>query len=466
MQSEGSCGKDINWKIDAEGNMTVSGTGNGMEYIHTYWDGEEWWTDPTSMDGMRDKIITLCFEEDITEISNLFSGCGNLKKISFPDSLIKIGEAAFSGCENLESVVIPESVRQIDDRAFSGCRKLCEVVCKSEQIQFGIAVFENTLWLESQNDFVILGNVLLAYRGMETIITIPETVHDVARSAFYRNLCIEEVIWSAEVKHVPSGCFKECERLVSVYLPEGVTKIGVAAFFNCRQLMHVDLPESLIEIADKAFWECSSLQEIRLPDNLEKIGWDAFMDCRALKSVRIPAPITALHGTFHGCTDLREVTLGENIKTIGQYTFADCENLKDVCFPKNMPVIEAFAFQQTPIRKVMHFEPEFLIEKSVLEEYRGHGKKVVVPSGVKEIGTFAFAYCNEIEEVILPDEVEVIGQFAFEHCTKLARINFSKSLVEIKDNVFFGCESLKEIIIPIDIGEKGIYVLQKIISAV
>lgn len=330
MQLEGSCGKNIYWEIDTEGNMTVSGTGNGMEYIFTYWDEDAWMSDPTSMDGMRDKIITLCFEEGITGISNLFSGCENLRNVSFPDTLIKIGEAAFSGCKNLESVVIPESVRMVGDCAFGECGKLCKVVCESEQIQFGTAVFENTPWLKEQNDFVILGNVLLDYRGIESKITIPKTVYDVAGKAFYSNLYIEEVIWGAGVKHVPSDCFQGCERLVSVYLPEGVTKIGVAAFFNCRQLMYVDLPEGLVEIADKAFWDCSSLQEIRLPDSLENIGWGAFMDCKALKSIRIPDRIKALHGTFGGCTSLREVILGDNIKTIGKYTFAHCENLIEI----------------------------------------------------------------------------------------------------------------------------------------
>lgn len=419
---EGNCGSgDVYWKMDEEGNMTVFGTGDRMEYIHKYWDGEDWWTDPTSIDGVWDKVLTLCFEEGITEISNLFCGCENLERVSFPDSLERIAGFAFSGCKKLKSVVIPESVRQIGDQAFWGCGELKEVVCESGLIQFGSHVFDGTPWLESQNDFVILGNVLLGYRGIGPAITIPECVNDVVEYAFCQNSYIEEVIWSARVKHVPSNCFLQCEKLVSVDLPEGVTKIESYAFCECRQLLHVDLPESLTVISVKAFSDCTGLQEIRLPDNLERLDSDAFSKCKALKSIRIPKKITTLQGTFQGCTSLSEVTLGENVKTIWGYTFGECENLTEVHFPQNMPEIKAFAFQKTPIMKLMNFEPEFVIEEDVLEEYRGHDQKVVVPSGVKTIDNFAFAYCDEVEEVVLPDGVETIKEFAFRNGIKYAR---------------------------------------------
>lgn len=69
----------------------------------------------------------------------------NLKYISLPQTLEKIGEGAFYW-NNLESLDIPRSVRTIDDKAFSGCRYLKMVslhVSSPSEISIGNHVFED-----------------------------------------------------------------------------------------------------------------------------------------------------------------------------------------------------------------------------------------------------------------------------------------------------------------------------------
>ena len=50
---------------------------------------------------------------------SVFYGCSQLKALTLPESLIKIGHKAFSGC-GLTDLVIPEGVQTIGDYAFSG----------------------------------------------------------------------------------------------------------------------------------------------------------------------------------------------------------------------------------------------------------------------------------------------------------------------------------------------------------
>lgn len=57
-----------------------------------------------------------------------FTGCYNLREISFPSTLKAIGYEAFKNCKSLESIVIPGSIIQIDRLAFQGCSNLKKVV--------------------------------------------------------------------------------------------------------------------------------------------------------------------------------------------------------------------------------------------------------------------------------------------------------------------------------------------------
>lgn len=51
----------------------------------------------------------------ISEIrESAFEGCISLKKITFSDSLKRIGRNAFEGCMNLEEVVFPDTLKEMD----------------------------------------------------------------------------------------------------------------------------------------------------------------------------------------------------------------------------------------------------------------------------------------------------------------------------------------------------------------
>ncbi len=91
---------------------------------------------------------------------------------------------------------------------------------------------------------------------------------------------------------------------------------------------------------------------------------------------------------------------------------------------------------------------EFIIEDGVLVKYTGDDIKIVLPSGVAEIGERVFAESKRITEVMMPDSVTKIGSCAFEKCVRLQKIQFSNNLEEIGFAAFRGCKALKEIDLP------------------
>lgn len=72
---------------------------------------------------------------------------------------------------------------------------------------------------------------------------------------------------------------------------------------------------------------------------------------------------------------------------------------------------------------------------------------MVIPEGVTTIGTCAFADCYNLVSVLIPNSVVTIGDNAFEGCTKLTSIRIPSSTKKIGEMAFSYCFSLESICI-------------------
>ncbi len=76
-------------------------------------------------------------------------------------------------------------------------------------------------------------------------------------------------------------------------------------------------------------------------------------------------------------------------------------------------------------------------------------KKIVIESGVTDIGNSVFAACG-VEEVTFSDTVKTIGWSVFHDCTALKQVNLSASVNSIDANAFYGCPALEKFTVPDD----------------
>ncbi|MDF2541891.1 MAG: hypothetical protein K0S47_1609 [Herbinix sp.] len=84
---------------------------------------------------------------------------------------------------------------------------------------------------------------------------------------------------------------------------------------------------------------------------------------------------------------------------------------------------------------------DFIIEDGILKQYLGSDKEIIIPNGVKTIGTNAFKDCK-MEKVLIPDGVSLIEDGAFLNCSKLTEIVIPDSVEELGQSTFQGCSSL------------------------
>lgn len=91
---------------------------------------------------------------------------------------------------------------------------------------------------------------------------------------------------------------------------------------------------------------------------------------------------------------------------------------------------------------------------------RSNIKKVVIESGMTNIGMNAFRFCDNLTSIIIPNSVKSIGEYAFLNCSKLSSVNIPNSVITIGYEAFHNCVSLSSIVIPnsvTTIGDRAFY---------
>lgn len=118
--------------------------------------------------------------------------------------------------------------------------------------------------------------------------------------------------------------------LISIIIPNSVTKIGEQVFEYCSSLASVTIPNSVTEIGDYAFNGCTGLTSITIPNSITTIPYYCF-HCAGLTSITIPNSVTTIdEGAFRSCIGLTSITIPNSVTTIGPWAFFNCKKLKKV----------------------------------------------------------------------------------------------------------------------------------------
>ena len=388
----GTCGENLTWTLDADGVLTISGTGP-MDFFDIEEVGTPWF------DYLED-IKKLIINDGVTSIGGYsFVGCSALAEVTIPNSVTIIDAGAFMGCTSLTKITIPDNVTTIGYGSFAGCTSLSKV-----NIPDGVTIIEG----ETFYDCTSLTEVTIpacvkeigegAFRGCEnlTVVTFAGDAPEIGENAFLyvtatcyypgsgkwteevmqnyggtitwdyygkiSGTCGENLTWTLDadgvltisgigpmdffdIEEVGTPWLAYLEDIKKLIINDGVTSIGGYSFMGCSALAEVMIPNSVTIIDVAAFMGCTSLTEITIHDSVTTIGYGAFADCTTLSKVNISAGVTIIEGeTFYKCTSLTEMTIPASVKEIGEDAFSGCDNLTVVIFAGDAPVIAYDAF--------------------------------------------------------------------------------------------------------------------------
>ena len=190
------------------------------------------------------------------------------------------------------------------------------------------------------DEFLIIGHVLLKYNGNAVHITVPEGVTSIGDEAFIRNKIVESIVLPETVEHIGYWAFADCTALKEINLPKSLKTITANPFQNCGG------PEGLTVTSDNERFQCfgdllydteeqcviaglnASSKQIVIPENTKRIGEDAFRFRKNLEKVTLPDGLRRIEKRAFQQTGIREVVLPDSLYLLGDYCFYDCRNLE------------------------------------------------------------------------------------------------------------------------------------------
>ena len=274
-------------------------------------------------------------------------------------------------------------------------------------------------------------------------------------------IVIPETLGGAPVKAIDFGAFKDCDKLTEIVLPEGLERIGEAAFFSSG-LEKINVPASIQDVArsafsfapieqDEQFWEGDifyfgsvalktrganeqyairpgttyvnfeldrpgSLLSVTIPEGVARIGYDSFKNTQNLKAVKLPDSLVYLDDQSFIKSGVTSIVIPPNVKSIGISAFSGCNHLQSLSLSGSaLKTIGSYAFFDTRLQM----------------------DTLTIPNSVKEIGIYAFTN-GSFKNLILSEGMKAIPDGCFTGGTTLQTVRIPTSIQTIGDSAFFG----------------------------
>lgn len=477
----------------------------------------------------------------------------NLSEITLSSNLTNIGWNAISSNDALTELTIPASVCIIDSYAVSGCYALKKIVFEGacpligpeafvmlsddvviyvpdDQIEEYKKVFEEnnknlniqpsgkSAVLYSAEDYLDTENLtfdaetgsITGYNGMNTRLTIPESIDGVSVKAIGKRALWEDpllgyVTLPEGLEYVGEDAFSITDTLKYVEFPSTLKTIDKKGFSSYRGF-RLDLPDSLEYIGEEAFSYFSVETDLIIPEGVKKLGPGAFSAASRLQRVFLPSSLEKIGDNCFSRSPITYVYMeGLELPEISDTAFDKCEYLRDIdlnekCTKQQMLDVQAlvdaqglecrvwrnqnteveyarFSVEELPDDPSKLYLTGYEKEAAKVRSYDtytiGEEDKGVVGiadgalKGDQTITYFAVPHNDEfvyvgkeafadsiVEHVDLFDSVTSIGAEAFRNCAQLKEITIPASVTEIGSRAFAGT-SLSEFVIPANIPVNG-----------
>lgn len=458
-------------------------------------------------------LETIRLPYSIEEIGDaVFEGCTNLKRIELPHSIKGLSRKLFAKCKALREVIMPSNIEFIGSKAFKGCESLYSIAIPVGVKGIGSAAFSYSGLREVVIPDTVeeLGeSAFLECRHLHSTL-VPGSIKTIPEFCFGGCRSLSQITICEGVESIEDAAFSGCPSLKKLFLPEGMKRFGEVDTLEYSLIddlyvpstiddlyvpstleeivpfniglgsgyvnLHVPfdmktIAEKYIENTKKSleehgyyFDEPNEIFEYAVIDNLilevldkskNTLTVKGLLNPYASSDIVIPS-FTLIKGkyyrivrigtnAFYNITSLNSVKISDGISSIGAHTFSYCSSLKKVEFPASLTEIEGELFYDCNNLESIFVDfdnPKFLSVNGVL--YTKDHKKIVAYPNAKG------------KDYKIIEGTEYIENFAFKSCVDLENLRLPQSICVIGDNVFYGCDKLKNVVIPDGLKKIGI----------
>lgn len=174
----------------------------------------------------------ILFNKDKSTLLIYPAGKADISDYIIPDSVTRINTGAFDECDSILSVTIPAGLEKVTYETFQTCHNLAAINVADGNANYCSA--DGVVFNKDMSTLVTypVGKAAASY-------TIPDSVTELAESAFYCADKLESVTVPAGITIIPDSCFQACGKLTTVYLPQSLNTVDYYAFYACNSLTTV-----------------------------------------------------------------------------------------------------------------------------------------------------------------------------------------------------------------------------------
>ncbi|MBR5362728.1 MAG: leucine-rich repeat domain-containing protein, partial [Oscillospiraceae bacterium] len=342
--AEGTIGETITWVLDAEGTLTITGSGDMASVSGNLFD--------SNTGKIRKAVIqNTDSKKVITAIGDaLFKNCSALTDVTIPDTVTAIGSEAFKNCTALQTVALPATLKEIGSSAFSGSG-LTEAVlpgCAIGKAAFFGCASLKTLTIGEGTE-ILPEDCFRKCTALESAV-LPDSLKSIEcggyseQGAFSECIALKKVSIGKGIESIHQNAFRTTGEGLEVTFREGVTAVPESSFRNRTELVKVTLPDTLTAIGAEAFSGCSALSDCVFPESLKEIGNSAFSGSGLPEAILPGCAIGK--AAFYNCASLKTLTIGEGTEILPEDCFRKCTALESAVLPDSLKSIECGGYSE------------------------------------------------------------------------------------------------------------------------
>ena len=277
------------------------------------------------------------------------------------------------------------------------------------------------------------------------VVIIPNQVNnievkEIKKELFLNNIYIEKLVIPETVTTLGYRMCYGCTNLKEVNLPDNISVIPDYAFEKCTLLEKINIPQSLVQIRNDAFAE-SGIKEFIAPDSFKEIWGYAFKDCKNLEKVDLNKTTSIGDMSFENCTKLSSIVLPNTLAELGTYVFSGCTLLNNIKMPSNpIEITNTFIYGSGYYNDAKNWENGILYVDNYLITTNNdllNQQSINVKEGTIVIAINAFTNNGKnLKSIVLPEGLKIIGSSAFSSLYSLSQINIPSSVISIGNNAF------------------------------
>ncbi len=378
-----------------------------------------------------------------------YTGLNNV--VTIPDHLggrpvTAIGSFAFSDNWNLTSIFVPATITNLEPYALGATYYLETIVV--DPLNPAYSSFDGALFNKSRTTLIQLPDTKTAN------YTIPNGVTNILESALggsvLTNITLPSSITS--VGNLFSGWPNELESIAVDPLNPNLSSLDGVLFTKDRTTLlkcpagkqgNYKIPSSVLVVASDAF-NGTALTNITISSRVGNIGEQAF-----------------------GGTSLEGITVepaNEDFSSINGVLFNKAGTTL-IYYPRTRSGSYDVPSGVTNIGNYAFYESSDFTGASLPSTLQSIGDHafglcrrmtdVTIPDSVNTIGNRAFYGCSELQSIIFGDHLASLGESAFAFCPSLALVELSKGTTNIGVRAFYECSGLQNMAIPANVSSIG-----------